>query len=503
MEQPLNIELKLITMKLRKLLFTILICNIAIVSFAQTNKTLYSTTIQKNIKKVENSLTPLVLNKAESLWNLEKQMQKYNVSGLSIAVIHNYEIEWAKGYGSTGGKEIPNVTEQTVFQTASMSKFVNAVAMMKLMESKKIRLNEDINNFLTSWKFPYNKNIDTNPITIRQLLSHTAGLSTHGFNGYKNSNNLPTIIQILEGSKPANSDKVEQIQPQNKEFKYSGGGVTISQLILMENSNLSYESFLNTNIFEPLKMSKSFYSTEFDKYPKDLAFGQKGNGRNLKNNYNLYPESAAAGLWTTPTNLSKLIIDIQLSLKDGTGKILSQQATKELIEPTLKNSNSGLGVFSEYQNGQLYLQHSGANKGFRGKFYFSAENGNGVVIMVNGTNTEIIEEIIRSITSVYNWAGFEKLVASSELDLNDTDLNKYTGAYTLENREVNVSLKKGKLILTEKGKWSSKLTALNNSTFVVDIVKPQATIEFVTDTDGSISKCILKQGELTEWIKRE
>jgi len=230
--------------------------------------------------------------------------------------------------------------------------------------------------------------------------------------------------------------------------------------------------------------------------------GIKG-GRNLKNNYNLYPESAAAGLWTTPTNLSKLIIDIQLSLKDETGKILSQQATKELIEPTLKNSNSGLGVFSENQNGQLYLQHSGANKGFRGKFYFSAENGNGVVIMVNGTNTEIIEEIIRSITSVYNWAGFEKLVASSELDLNDTDLNKYTGAYTLENREVNVSLKKGKLILTEKGKWSSKLTALNNSTFVVDIVKPQATIEFVTDTDGSISKCILKQGELTEWIKRE
>ena len=491
-------------MKLKKLLFSlILISNIGIASYSQTSNVQKLDTIRQRINNVENSLSPLVINKGESLWNLEKQMQKYNVSGLSIAVIDNYEIDWAKGYGSTGSNEIANVTEKTAFQAASISKFVNAVAMMKLMELKKIDLDEDINDFLTSWKFPNNKNVDTNPITIRQLLSHTGGLSTHGFSGYKNLNNLPTIIQTLEGSKPANSDKVEQIQPQSIEFKYSGGGVTISQLILMDNSNLSYESFLNKNIFEPLQMNHSFYSIELDKYPKDLAFGHKGNGKTLKNNYNFYPESAAAGLWTTPANLSKLIIDVQLSLKDGTGKLLSQQSTKELIEPTLKNTNSALGVFSENQNGQLYLQHSGANHGFRGKFYFSAENGNGVVIMVNGTNTEIIEEIIRSVASVYNWVGFEKLVASSELNLNDTDLNKYIGAYTLENREVNVSLKKGKLFLTEKGKWSSELTALTNSTFVVDSVKPQATIEFVTDTDGSVSKCILKQGELTEWIKSE
>ncbi|TXD82887.1 beta-lactamase family protein [Subsaximicrobium wynnwilliamsii] len=491
-------------MKFKKLLLSLIfISNIGIASYSQTSNIQKFDTIQQRINKVENSLSPLALNPGASLWNLEKQMQKYNVSGLSIAVIHNYEIEWAKGYGSTGAKEIPNVTEQTVFQAASISKFVNAVAMLKLMELKKIDLNEDINNYLTSWKFPYNKNVDTNPITIRQLLSHTAGLSTHGFGGYKNSDKLPSIIQTLEGKNPANSDKVEQILPTNKKFKYSGGGTTISQLILMDNSISSYESFLNKNLFEPLQMNNSFYSTEFDKYPKDLAFGHKGNGKTLNNNYNLYPESAAAGLWTTPTNLSKLITDIQRSLKNGTGKILSQQATKELIEPTLKNSNSALGVFSENQNGQLYLQHSGANKGFRGKFYFSAENGNGVVIMLTGTNTEIIEEIIRSVVLVYNWAGFEKLLVSPELNLRDIDLRKYIGTYVLENRNVQVSLKKGDLILTEKGKWSSKLTALNNSTFVVDIVKPQATIEFVTDTDGSISKCILKQGELTEWIKKE
>lgn len=238
-------------MELKKLLFTIILfSNIGVVTYLQTSNVKKLDTIQQKIDKVENSLSPLVLNQGESLWNIEKQMRRYNVPGLSIAVIHNYEIEWAKGYGSTGGKEFPNVTKQTVFQAASMSKFVNAVAITKLMELKKIDLDEEINNYLNSWKFPYYENDDTKPITIRQLLSHTADTSTYGFGGYKNSNNLPTIIQILEGSKPANSDKVKQIQSSNKEFKYSGGGVTISQLILMENSGLSYDSFLSKNSVE-------------------------------------------------------------------------------------------------------------------------------------------------------------------------------------------------------------------------------------------------------------
>lgn len=491
-------------MNLKKLLLSlIIISKIGIVSYSQTSNIHNLDTLQQRINKVENSLSPLVSKKGDALWNLEEQMLNYKVTGLSIAVINSYEIEWAKGYGITGSTESPTVTDRTVFQAASMSKFVNAIALMKLKELEKINLDEDINTYLTSWKFPYSNDFGTNPITISQLLSHTAGLSTHGFSGYENSGNLPSIIQTLEGDKPANSDKVKQVLPPNKEFKYSGGGVTISQLILTDNSTSSYEDFLKSNVFIPLGMNNSFYSIESDKYPKDLAFGHTRNSKTLKNNYNLYPESAAAGLWTTPTDLAKLIIDIQLSLKSDSGKILSQQFTSELTTPTLENSNSALGVFTENENGNLYLQHSGSNRGFRGKFYFSAENGNGVVVMLNGTNTEIIEEIIRSVASVYEWEGFEKLVASPELNLNELDLSKYEGTYALDNREVIVSQKKGQLTLTEKGKWSSKLTALNNSTFVVDIVKPQATIEFVTDSDGSVSKCILKQGELTEWVKKK
>lgn len=493
---------KTLSMKLQLRLLTIfLCCSIATHSYSQTTTTEQLGSVEERIQKVENSLRPLVTKEDASLWNLEAQMQKHKVAGLSIAVIHNNTIDWAKGYGITGNSEQQNVNNQTVFQAASMSKFVNAIAVLRLAAENNINLDEDINQYLTSWQFPYKSNSDSNPITIRQLLSHTAGLSTHGFAGYKNANKLPSIIQTLEGKKPANSDKVEQILPNNQQFKYSGGGTQISQLIVMDQSKMSYESFINKHVFTPLEMANSFYSIELEKYSQNIAFGHQKNGKSLKHNYNSYPESAAAGLWTTPSDLAKLIIDLQKSLQNNTGTIISQQSSKELIQSPLENSNAALGLFTEKHNEELYVQHSGSNKGFRGKFIFSPQNGTGVVIMVNAPNTKIIEEIIRSVAAVYQWKGFETLITNPDVHLTNSDLKKYTGTYQLKNRKVIVSLKKGQLQLTEKGKWSSKLTALNNNTFVVDIVKPQATIEFITNEEGTIRKCILKQGAATEWVK--
>ncbi len=328
-------------------------------------------TLQARIQSVENSLSPLIYIEGDVLWNIEQQMHKYNIPGLSIAVINNYKIEWAKGYGTIKSTEKTPITTNTVFQAASVSKFVNAVALMKLKELKNINIDDDINTLLTSWKLPYNKKISTQFITLRQLLSHTSGLSTHGFNGYKNSNKLPSIVETLEGKRPANSRKVKPLFPPNKKFKYSGGGTTISQLILMDNTNSSYESFLNKNLFQLLGMKNSFYSIEFDKYPNDLAYAHIENGKPLKNNYNIYPESAAAGLWTTPSDLAELIIDIQLSLNNENGKILSNNSAKDLITPPLKDYNSALGLFVEKENGETYLQHSGSIKGYRSKFYWS------------------------------------------------------------------------------------------------------------------------------------
>ncbi|WPP49660.1 serine hydrolase domain-containing protein [Catalinimonas niigatensis] len=486
-----------------KTLFLLLLCQMFIMTNVLAQNIQERDSIQYRIKQVENSLSPIVRIAGKPLWNIEERMQDYNLAGLSIAVINDFQVEWAKGYGVTNVETKTKVNTETVFQAASMSKTVNAVALLKIADKQNISLDSNINSLLTSWKFPYNESINNEGITLRQLLSHTAGLSTHGFGGYKNSKDLPSIIEILEGVKPANSEKVLPIIPPNQEFKYSGGGTMLSQLILSDIQNSSYEAFVEENIFQPLQMNSSFYSVELDKYPDQIACGHLDNGKVLKNKYNIYPESAAAGLWVTPTELAKLLIDIQLSLANKNSMLLSNYSAEQMITPTLKNEVSALGTFIENHNGEKYAQHSGANKAFRAKYYFGTSCGKGVVVMVNGTNTEIIEEIIRSVAIVYDWPGFELYESSDETILTESNLTNYIGTYSLDNRNLQIILEDGVLVAQERKKWRANLIPATETSFIVENVRPQATVEFINDENGKVTKLLMQQGEHYEWLKTE
>ena len=204
-------------------------------SVGQTNS--YPDSVLKVISTVENSLGPLVQNEGMPLWNLEKQMEKYNIPGLSIAVVRNYKIDWVKGYGVLQQGSETEVNSETVFQAASMSKFVNALTTMHLVEQKQFSLDEDINELLISWEFPGR---DSTIITLRQLLSHTAGVVSTSYKGYKNSKKLPSILNILNGKYPANSKRVIAAQAPNQSFMYSGSNTSLAQLILMDQAESSY-----------------------------------------------------------------------------------------------------------------------------------------------------------------------------------------------------------------------------------------------------------------------
>ena len=488
---------------LKKTLLATLLASLCIGGFSQQTSQGQSDAIQAKIKKVENSLSPLVLKKGMEKWNLQDQMEKYNIPGLSIAVINDYKIEWAKGYGKAKSNESKSVTTETVFQAASMSKFVNAIGLMKLRDDIQFDLDTDINTLLSSWKFNYDESMNGHPITTRQLLNHTAGLSIPSFGGYKNSKNLPDIHTILDGKKPANSKRIKQAILPNTRFMYCGGGTMISQLILMDLSGSPYESYIRKNLFEPLKMSNSFYSIEKNRYKSDIAYAHSYKGTPLKQGYNIYPESAAAGLWTNPTDLAKLIISVQKSLEKESNALLPYKSAVELISPSSPSSNAALGLFQEQEQGIIYLQHSGATRGYRSKCYFSSQNGNGVVIMLNGTDTKILGQVIRSVADVYGWPGFTDYEASPSLDLRQDDLKKFIGTYTFEKRKLQISLKKGKLTLSEKRKFNSSLTALDHHLFVINNISPKATVEFIKDGE-STKKCIIKQGsETIEWVKSE
>lgn len=206
------------------------------------------------------------------------------------------------------------MTSHTLFQAASISKSLNAVGVLKLAQDKKLDLFADKNTYLKNWKFPSDSLSKGMKINIANLLSHTAGLNLHGFEGYEKGTNLPTIVQILDGAKPANSPAVRSMYEPGKKSEYSGGGTTISQLIVTDITYKQYADYMEHNVLKPLGMSSStFLQPPININYLLLATGYDGNGKEIPGKYHIYLKQARAGLWTNPTDLAKYIVDTQLA----------------------------------------------------------------------------------------------------------------------------------------------------------------------------------------------
>lgn len=444
----------------------------------------YPAEVENRIYKVENGLVSWVQTRDTLKWSLKERMDFYNVQGLSIAVINNYKIEWARGYGWADTAEHRPVTVQTLFQAASVSKSLNAIGVLKLVQENKLDLYTDINEYLKSWKFPYDRLSKNKKITVAQLLSHTAGLNIHGFPGYAQDKPLPSITDILDGKKRSNTDAVRsQFEPGLK-FQYSGGGTLISQLIVMDITNQSYDEYMLQNVLIPLGMTASFYTQP---PPEDksqiLATAYHSDGGKVNGKYHIYPEQAAAGLWTNPVDLCKYIIETQLAYRNKSGKVLNGEMTRLRLTPYIDNS-SALGVFIEKRGAAKYFQHSGGNEGFRCKYYGSLDEGKGVVIMSNSDNSAILEEIANAVACVYGWKDFYNPVMKNVIEVPDSVLSKYSGKYMLNNEPVIISVKNNKPFLRYKNK-----TYKIYFTSVTEFFNPSlgGGNKFLFDANGNVS----------------
>jgi CubicO group peptidase (beta-lactamase class C family) len=474
-------------MKTRILLFTCtLIFFIKINASAQ-----YSPDVNEKIQSVEKNLIPNIQTENDGPMAIQDRMAFYKVHGVSVAVIHNYKIEWAKGYGyADDSLKIP-VTTQTLYQAASISKSLNSVGVLKLVQDKKIDLYADINTYLTSWKFPYDSLSKNKKITVANLLSHTGGLTVHGFGGYEKGKEIPTIEQILDGKKPANSPAIRSMYEPGIKSEYSGGGITISQLIVMDVTHQPYDKFMYNNVLKPLGMTNSTYTQPpADVKSELLATAYRYNGKALPGKYHIYPEQAAAGLWTNPTDLSKYIIETQLALQGKSHKVINQQTTKLRLTPYL-NKNAALGVFIDsLQDGVKYFEHGGANEGFRCQYFGSMEGGNGVVVMVNSDNGDIMNEIVNSVAKVYGFKGLNRSKFRKEIAVADTILKKYTGKYEISPKlTFAVTLEGSKLYGQPTGQQKQQLFPESQNKFFLK--KIDVEVEFVKNDKGEIVKAIL------------
>jgi CubicO group peptidase (beta-lactamase class C family) len=461
------------------LLFTIL----SLSAFSQ-NKHSYSKEIENNIKQVENSLIPWVKTQDSIKYSIEDRMEKYNINGLSIVVIKDYKIEWAKGYGWANTSEKQLVTTTTLFQAGSISKSLNGVGVLKLVQDKKLDLNVDINKYLISWKFPYDSLSKNKKITTAHLLSHTAGLSVHGFAGYTNKDEIPSIKDILDGKKPANSEPVRSIYEPGKTAEYSGGGITISQLILTDITHKKYEDYMWKKVLKPIGMKQSFFNQPPPKNKENLlATGYQSNGKELvEGKYNIYPEKAAAGLWTNPTDLGKYVIETQLSLIGKSNKVLSQEMTKLRLTPYI-DDESALGVFIKKKGEEKYFGHAGGTNGFISEYIGSFENGNGVVVMTNSANDGIRNEIINSVAIVYQWNDFYTPRIKKTINLPDSILESFVGEYLLDGETISIIKKQNELWFNSV--IQSKMYFTTDTDFY--ITEKEADYKFLVDENGIVT----------------
>lgn len=358
---------------------------------------IFAQNVNDKIKLFENDFYHW--DKSKKKTSLKDRMSFYNVNAVSIAVIKDYKIEWARAYGFADASEKRIATPQTLFQAGSISKTINSLGILKLVQEGKLGLDDDINNYLKTWKFPYDDVSKGRKITIANLLNHNAGLSVHGFGGYEKGAALPTTVQTLDGLKPSNSGAVRSVFEPGVTLQYSGGGTTISQLILENTTGEKYEDYMLKNVLTPLGMDNSSFSQLPSKNKENLLATGYNYDKEVRGKYHIYPEKAAAGLWTNPTDLAKYIIETQLSLVGKSNKILSKEMSQKRLE-------KDFGTFSNDFNGVKYFNHGGGTDGFICFYLGSVEDGNGMVVMTNGNSNKIVEEIVASIAGLNQFKNY-------------------------------------------------------------------------------------------------
>ena len=410
--------------------------------------------VADRIHQVENNLIPFVPVKGFKGWNILDRMKYYKVPGVSIAVIKDYKIDWAKGYGLVDTSKKKPVTTETMFSAGSISKFLMAVTALKMVEDGQIDLEKPINNYLTSWKIAENDLTKKTPITLRMLLSHSAGTSQSSYFGFTPNQLLPTIVEVLSGAKISETRPVVVNSEPNKEFRYSGGGSMIAQLALMDVSKQSFSNLTQKILFDKLGMKNSTFEQPLPMKFKKQSSWAYSSASWFKGMPYVYPQQAAAGLYTTPTDLAKFFIDIQNSYI-GKGKILSQSMTKKMLTSQQNVSDGsykeqmGIGPFliqrtdNTDPNG-VYFEFTGVNAGFLAYGMASITGGNGVIIMLNSGDdvNGLGKELRRAVAKVYNWTNFlpEEI---QPINLTDIELDKAIGRYRMAADEV-VYLKKEK-----------------------------------------------------------
>ena len=449
--------------------------------------------VAQRIAAVEACLPPPVIVKGESkaCTTLTKRMEELHIPGVSVAVVHNGAIEWAKGYGArqTGGDAVKT---DTIFQAGSISKPVAAMGTLHLVQEGKLSLDADINISLTSWKLPASAAAPGAVVTLRELLTHTAGLTVHGFPGYAAGAPVPTLVQVLNGEKPANTEPIRLDSSPGKEWRYSGGGYTVMQQLVIGTVKEPYPQFLHDTVLAPIGMSHSTYQQPLPAaLLTNAAVPYNADGTPVKGGPHTYPEMAAAGLWTTASDLCRYVIEVQNSLAGKANHVLSQSMTQQMLTPG--KGDWGLGLSLGGSTADKWFSHGGVNEGYEALFVGYDSNGDGAAVMTNAQGgSRLAYEVMSAIAAAYNWPDW-KPVERTVVKVDPAVLARYAGTYQLApNFSVTFTVEGDQLMTQATNQPKFPVYAESQTKFFLKAV--DAEVEFVSDEKGQVNAVILHQG---------
>jgi CubicO group peptidase (beta-lactamase class C family) len=447
--------------------------------------------VAQRIERIEMGLLPPVLVRGQPVRKtpLAERMAAKQVPGLSVAVIHNGTLEWARGFGVTkiGG---PPVTVDTLFQAASISKPLTALAVLHLVQAGKLDLDADVNRYLKTWKIPPNPYIAPAPVTLRELLSHTAGMTIHGFNGYEAGAPRPTLRQVLEGTPPANNSPIEMGWTAGTSWRYSGGGYVVVQQVLQDVTGQAFPDLMQATVLDPIGMTHSSYLQPLPAAQlAEAATPYRPGGEPVAGGPHVYPEMAAAGLWTTPSDLARYLLEVQKSLVGGANHVLSAAMTRQMLAPGWHHQ--GLGPEVGGGAGRPYFDHSGANEGYRCEFV-AYQAGDGVVVMTNSDNgREVAEQVIAAIAYEYGWPDFRP-PERTVVPMDPAAFAALVGRYQLSSGPICAITRVGDQLFTQlPGQPRVRLFPMGEREFSLTVV--DARVTFAPAVAGQSPAMVLHQ----------
>jgi CubicO group peptidase (beta-lactamase class C family) len=447
--------------------------------------------VEATIRKIELNLpAPTILwRDPPKRTTLQDRMAHYRVPGISIAVISEDRVEWTRGYGLREAGQPGLVTADTLFQVGSMSKAISAVGALRLVDEGVLDLDEDINRRLVSWTIPANGTWVPR-VTLRHLLSHAGGVSVQLFPGYATDDAIPTLGQILDGAEPANSAPIRVHLIPGTHYRYSSGGYTVLQQLLIDVTGRSFPALMRELVLDPLGMANSTFEQPLPESRwTTAAVGHRKGAQPVGGKWFIYPEMAQGGLWTTASDLARFLLEVQRAGQGRPNALLSAHVASDMFTPPYA-PDVGLGIFLDGVGASRRFSHQGGNEGFSSRIVAYLSRALGAVVLTNFHYPLLVDDVMQAISLEYGWPGYLPR-RPSRIDEFPATNEHYVGDYTVASGGViRIKTRGAALLLEVEGQAPIELVPTSESTFAAEVVNCE--VVFSRAPDGHVAALALR-----------